>query len=100
MRAVAIGRIARILAAAEQRKLAPLRREHQRLDPGAGMRAVAKRLLLAPAAAAPSIAFAGLELDLIRVELRSFWLSHNSYPLPSRPLMARSCALLSQFAQA
>ena len=74
MRAVAIGRIARILAAAEQRKLGPLRREHQWLAPGAGMRAVAKGLLLAPAAAAPSIPFAGLELDLIGVELRSLWL--------------------------
>jgi hypothetical protein len=38
------------------------------------MGAVAKRLFLAAPAAAPRIAFARFELDLIRAELWSLWL--------------------------
>ena len=89
MRAVAVRRIAGILAAAKQRKLGPLRGEHQRLDPGSGMRAVAERLLLAPPAAAPGIAFAGLELDLIGGELRPLWLCPDDILCPSglRPFL-------------
>ena len=72
MGAVAVGRIAGILAAAEERKLGSLRGEHERLDVRASMRSVAKRLVLAPPAAAPSVTLAGFELDLIGAELRPF----------------------------
>ena len=74
MGAVAVGGIAGILAAAEQRKLRPFRGEHERLDARAGMGPVAKGLLLAPPAAAPRVAFAGLQFDLIRAELWPLWL--------------------------
>ena len=74
VRAVAKGRVARVLAAAKERRLVALGGEHQRFNSGAGVRAIAKGLLLAPPAAAPGIAFPGLKLDLIRVELRSLWL--------------------------
>ena len=71
MRPVAIRRVAGVLAAAKQRKLGALGREHQGLDSGAGMRPVAKWLFLTAPAAAPGIALPGLELDLVRAELRS-----------------------------
>jgi hypothetical protein len=74
VRAVTIRRVARILAAAKERKLRALGREHQGLDPGPGMRSVAKRLFLAASAPAPRVTLPGLELDLIRVQLRAFWL--------------------------
>lgn len=72
--AVAKGRIASVLAAAKKCRLRPLGGEHQGLDAGAFMRPVAKGLLFAPSAAAPGVAPAGLELDLVRAELRSLWL--------------------------
>jgi len=74
VRAVAKGRVARVLAAAKERRLVAFGGEHQGLDPRAAMRAVAEGLLLAPSATAPGITFAGLKLDLIRAELRSLWL--------------------------
>jgi hypothetical protein len=74
MGAVTIWRVAGILAATEQRRLGALGGEHQRLDAGAVVGAVAKRLFLASPAAAPSIAFTLFELDLVRAELWSLWL--------------------------
>src|SRR3990172_2976082 len=83
MRAVAVGGIAGILAAAQQRKLGPFRGEHQGLDPAAGVRPVAEGLLIAPPAAAPGIAFAGLQLDLIGGELRPLWRCHDDVLCPA-----------------
>src|SRR5262245_2013319 len=97
MRAVTIGRIAGILAAAKQRKLGALGREGQGFDPRAGMRPVAERLLLAPPATAPAITPAGLKLDLIGVKLRSLGLCHLAVLCESRPWRPR-LVLLSQFA--
>ena len=74
MRAVAKRGITRVLAAAKQRCFGALGGERQGLDSRAFMRSVAKGLLFAPPAAAPGIAFAGLELDLIGAELRTLWL--------------------------
>ena len=74
MGAVTIWWVAVILAATKQRPLDALGGEHQRLDSGAIVGAVAKRLFLASSAAAPSIAFTLYELDLIRAELWSLWL--------------------------
>ena len=82
MRAVAVGGISGILAAAKQRKFGPFRSEHQGLDPGAGMRPIAEGLFIAPPAAAPGVAFAGLELDLIGGELRPLWLCHEDILCP------------------
>src|SRR5262245_65728186 len=97
MRAVTIGRIARIPAAARQRKLAVLGREGQGFDPCAGMRPVAERLLLAAPATAPAITPAGLKLDLIGVKLRSLGLCHLAVLCESRTWRLR-VILLSQFA--
>jgi len=72
MGAVAIRRVAGILATAQKRHLRALRREHQGLDPGTGMRAVAEGLLPAPPAAAPGIAFALFQLHLIGAQLWTF----------------------------
>ena len=72
MRAVAIGRIACVLAAAKQGALGPLGGEHQGLDTGAGMGAIAEGLLLAASAAAPGVALARLKFHLIGAELGSF----------------------------
>src|SRR4029453_7284882 len=96
MRAVTIGRIARILAAAKQRKFGALGRESQGFDPGPRMRPVAERLLLAAPATAPAIAPAGLKLDLIRVKLRSLGLCLLAVLCESRPWRPR-LVLLSQF---
>src|SRR5680860_1050689 len=81
MGAVAKRRIAGVLAAAQQRHFRALCGEHQRLNAGAGMGAVAERLLLAPPATAPGVAFAGLELDLIRAEL---WALCSDMIIPQR----------------
>src|SRR5262245_12710854 len=97
MRAVTIGRIARIFAAAKQRQLGALGREGQGFDPRAGMRPVAERLLLAAPATAPAIAPAGLELDLIGVKLRSLGLCHLAVLCESRTSRPRP-VLLNQFA--
>ncbi|SRR5581483_9582948 len=70
--AVAVRRIAGVLAAAQQRRFVALGGERQRLYARAFMRAVAKGLLLASPAAAPSVTSPGFQLDLIRAELRSF----------------------------
>ena len=72
MRAVAVGGIAGILAAAKERGLRPLSGKYEWLDAHACMRPIAKWLPLAPAAAAPGIAPAGYEIDLIGAELRPF----------------------------
>jgi hypothetical protein len=77
MRAVAEWGVAGILATAEQGRFGSFCGEHQGFDPGAGVRAIAKRLLLASPAPAPSIAFSRFELDLIGAELRPFWLRHD-----------------------
>src|SRR5215210_1283308 len=66
---VAEWRVTRILAATKKGKLTPLGGEHEGLDAGSRMRAVAEGLLLASTAAAPSVALAGFELDLIGAEL-------------------------------
>src|SRR5215510_9864905 len=81
VRAVAERRIAGILAAAKQCRFSALCREHHGLDAGARVRAVAEWLLLAPAAPAPRIALAGLELDLIGAELRPFRLLRHDHSL-------------------
>ena len=91
MRAVAEGRVARVLAAAKQRKLGPLRRENEGLDPGVRMGAVAKGLLLAPPAAAPGVALAGFEHDLIGTELRSFGLCHGASRFPPLEVPKEAC---------
>src|SRR5262245_16489901 len=92
MRAVTIGRIARIFAAAKQRQLGALGREGQGFDPRAGMRPVAERLLLAAPATAPAIAPAGLKLDLIGVKLRSLGLCHLAVLCEAAPGgRVRSC---------
>ncbi len=99
MRAVTIGRIAGVFAAAKQGKFGALGGERQRLDPGSSVGAVAERLFLAPPAAAPSVAPAGLKFDLIGVKLRSLWLCHGGVLCKSWPSKGkRSWALLSQFA--
>lgn len=74
MGAVTIWRVAGILAATKQRRLGALGGEHQWLDSGAIVGAVAKRLFLASSAAAPSITFTLFELDLVRAKLWSLWL--------------------------
>src|SRR4029077_2945452 len=97
MGAVAVGRIAGVLAAAKKGKLGSLGGEHQWLDAGPGLRPVAKGLLLASPAATPGIALAGFEFHLIRAELRPFWLGH-AFGFPHcRGWLMR---LLSQFAEA
>ena len=80
MRAVAERWIAGVLAAAQKRALGPFRGEHQGLNAGPGMRAIAEGLLLAPTAAAPGVALSRFELGLIRAELRPFRVGHGVLP--------------------
>ncbi len=72
MRAVAEGGIAGIFAAAKKCGRGPFRGEYEGIDASAGMRPIAKWLLLAPPAAAPGITPASFKLDLIGAELRPF----------------------------
>src|SRR4029077_1340871 len=101
MRAVAIGRVASVLAAAKQRGFGPLGCEHEGFKACAGMGAVAEGLLGAPAAAAPGVSFVRLELDLVGAQLWPFRLGHNFAPglceaptasLPNSPVPHKKAA--------
>jgi hypothetical protein len=77
VRAIAEGRGAAVLAAAEHGFLILRRLELERLDAGTLVRPIAERLLLAAATRTPPIGAAGLELDEERTFLRDYRFSHD-----------------------
>ena len=79
MRTVAGGTCLRVLAAAEMDRFGLVRFENFWREAGAFVRAVAKRLILAQTASAPSVGLAGLNVDRIRRSLRDDWSIHDGW---------------------
>ena len=84
MRAITNRRLAAVLAGAKERLLVGIGGVFHRRDVGAGVAAVAKRLLLAAATGTPEIGLAGLDLHRNGGVLCNYRFRHLCLPLSSR----------------